>query len=97
MHLLLTTRLTDMNQPYTAPITFLDNGPLRKLFDRLITKENVENLGFVDWESSKGLTAAAFGPKKDQLAMRKAFVVAQWVSLGRRFGVRKAVPPGKDI
>ena len=76
-----------------APINFPDNGPLRKLLDRLITKENVENLGFVDWDTSKDLTAAAFGPNKDQLAMRKAFVVAQWVSLSQRFGVKKAMPP----
>jgi asparagine synthase (glutamine-hydrolysing) len=68
------------------------NGPLHKLLSRLVTQENVEQLGFVDWSKAQYLLDGAFGDRRDQSAMRFAFTVAQWVVISQRFGVRKAEP-----
>lgn len=62
------------------------------MLDRLITEENVARLGFVSWEKVRGLVARAF-EKKESLAFRLALVVAQWVVLAERFGVKTASPP----
>lgn len=62
---------------------------MHRLMHKLITKENVEALGFVDWERTEGLVERAFR-EQDQVALRSAFGVAQWVVLGRRFGIPKA-------
>lgn len=53
----------------------------------------MESLGFVAWDKVEGLVGKAFG-EKDAGAMRFAFVVAQWVVLGERFGIKKAEPRG---
>jgi asparagine synthase (glutamine-hydrolysing) len=58
---------------------------------RLLTRERVEGLGFVAWEKVEGLVGRAFA-ERDAGAMRFAFVVAQWVVLGERFGIKKAGP-----
>ena len=78
--------------PYSAPTTWPEDGPLHKLLARLVTKENVENLGFVSWHRVSWLVEHAFGPKKDPGCMRMALVVAEWVVLSKRFGVRRATP-----
>lgn len=89
--------------PYSAPTTWPRGGPLHKLMEGLVTKESVEGLGFVDWEKAKGLVDRAFGGARDEKgervedpqAMRFTLLVAEWVVIGRRFGVRKAgVPVG---
>ncbi|KAI9698297.1 MAG: hypothetical protein M1820_007567 [Bogoriella megaspora] len=77
--------------PYTAPTTYPENGPIHKLMSRLLTKEKVERLGFVDWEKIEGLVHEAFVDKK-ALAMRFAFCVAQWIILSEKFSVQKAAP-----
>ena len=59
---------------------------------RLITEENIENLGFVDWEQSRTLVDRAF-TSQDKIMMVTVYVIAQWVVLGRRFGVAKAQRP----
>ncbi|KEQ78711.1 asparagine synthase [Aureobasidium pullulans EXF-150] len=79
--------------PYSAPTTWPEGGPLNKLLDKLISEENIKQLGFVDWERCKGLTAKAFGKNGDPMAMRYAIVVAEWVILGQRFGVATAKKP----
>ncbi|KAI9692564.1 MAG: hypothetical protein M1822_006795 [Bathelium mastoideum] len=75
--------------PYSAPTTYPENGPLHKLLQRLVTKENVEELGFLHWEKTKNLVHRAF-VEKDALAMRLAFSVAQFVVLSERFGISRA-------
>ena len=77
---------------YSAPTTWPADGALHKLMARLVTRENVETLGFVDWEGVKGLVEQAFAGK-DAKAMRFTFIVAEWVVIGQRFGVKKAEPP----
>lgn len=77
-------------QPYIAPTVFPVGGPLYTLFERLVTRENIENLGFVDWNRVSGLLASAFGEKRDTQALRVLINVGQWVVLSRRFGIAKA-------
>jgi asparagine synthase (glutamine-hydrolysing) len=79
--------------PYSAPTTWPKGGHLNKLLDKLISEENIKQLGFVDWERCKGLTNKAFGENGDPGAMRYAIVVAEWVVLGQRFGVATAKKP----
>ncbi|KAL8697617.1 MAG: hypothetical protein Q9201_007032 [Fulgogasparrea decipioides] len=75
--------------PYTAPSLYPLGGPMHKLMSKLITEENIEALGFVDWSRTKDLVERAFSTQ-DQVALRSAFGIAQWVVLGKRFGIPKA-------
>jgi asparagine synthase (glutamine-hydrolysing) len=77
--------------PYSAPTTWPRDGPLHKLLAGLLTKDNVSDLGFVEWAKVQGLVDRGFGADGDPGAMRKALVVAEWVVLSKRFGVRRAV------
>jgi asparagine synthase (glutamine-hydrolysing) len=79
-------------QPYSAPTMFPSGGPLHKLLAKLLARENVEQLGFVGAKKTSTLVEDAFENKKP-LAMRLALVVAQWVVLANRFGVKTAVSP----
>ncbi|KAL9577791.1 MAG: hypothetical protein Q9212_006142 [Teloschistes hypoglaucus] len=83
---------TRKKHPYTAPIVFPVGGPMHHLISKLITQENVEALGFVDWNASKDLVEKAFSTQH-QVALRTAFGIAQWVVLGKRFGIPKATKP----
>lgn len=77
--------------PFIGPSQFKQGGPLHKVLARLVTKENVEQLGFLSWDKTKGLLDKAF-VDKDRFAVRKAICVAQFVALGQRFGVKRAEP-----
>lgn len=57
----------------------------------MLTRDRVEQLGFISWEKVNGLVDKAF-KKKDANAMRFAFTVAQWVVIGERFQIKKAGP-----
>ncbi|KAK7426675.1 hypothetical protein QQZ08_006853 [Neonectria magnoliae] len=72
-----------------GPRRFWPGGPLHRRIKRLLTKENVENLGFVDWGATEDAVEQAFN-KQDPLALRRAITVAQFVVLGERFGVKRA-------
>lgn len=78
--------------PYSAPTSWPENGPLHKLMQKLVTKETVEQLGFVDWEQAKDLVHNAF-VKDDPTALRFTLLVAEWVVISQRFGVKKAGLP----
>lgn len=65
------------------------DGPLHRMLSKLLTQENIDQLGFVDLGKTSGLLDEAFA-KKNPLAMRFALVVAQWVVLSQRFGIRRA-------
>lgn len=73
--------------PYSAPTSWPVGGPLHHLLAGLLTKENAEGLGFVAWEKVEGLVDRAFGREGEARALRVALIVAQWVVLGKRFGV----------
>ena len=75
--------------PFLGPFKYPKDGPMHRMFARVITRENVENLGFLDWSRIEGLVDRVF-EKKDPYAFREACVVAQFITIGRRFGVRTA-------
>lgn len=76
--------------PYTAPIKWPCGGPLNRLMERLITKENVENLGFIDWGNTRGWLQAAFGDDADSRSFRRLVIIGSWVVLSQSFGVKRA-------
>ncbi|KAE8830705.1 hypothetical protein PTNB85_07292 [Pyrenophora teres f. teres] len=82
---------TRKKHPFSAPVKYRADGPVHKLFQRLITKENVEALGFLEWEKCKDLLHDAIfdgdRPKWSQMIL-----VGQFVILGKKFGVKKAAP-----
>ncbi|KAL8994371.1 MAG: hypothetical protein Q9169_005635 [Polycauliona sp. 2 TL-2023] len=75
--------------PYSAPTIYPLGGPMHTLLSRLITQSSIEQLGFVDWEKVKDLVETAF-QTQDQVKLRSAFGIAQWVVLGRRFEIPRA-------
>ncbi|KAL1965993.1 hypothetical protein VTN77DRAFT_4933 [Rasamsonia byssochlamydoides] len=78
-------------QPYMGPVRFAENGPMHQAFRKLVTQENVAQLGFVDWSRTERLVERAF-VEKDPVAFRYAMAVAQFVVLAQRFGVKTAQP-----
>lgn len=78
-----------VKHPYTAPLQYQFGGPLHTVLGRLITEENVHQLGFVSWEKTSTLLERTFADK-DTTAARLAFCVAQWIVLAQRFGIKTA-------
>lgn len=80
--------------PYTAPTTYPIGGPIHRLLDRLVTKDKVNGLGFLRWEEVEKLKELAFDEAESSdlarktWAWRQIIMVAQWVVIGDRFGVR---------
>lgn len=87
---------TRRKYPYNAPAKHTAKGPLHRLMKRLITRENISRVGFLDWtceglEVGKGrnlgdLVDAAFTGEEDGV-YRLVLCVAQWVVLTERFGI----------
>ncbi|KAL5333610.1 hypothetical protein BJX70DRAFT_54866 [Aspergillus crustosus] len=78
-------------QAYLGPLKYAIDGPVHCKLKELVTKENVEELGFVDRERTGGLVGRAI-EAADPLAFRAAITVAQFVVVSKRFKVGKAVP-----
>ncbi|EEQ35784.1 asparagine synthase [Microsporum canis CBS 113480] len=74
---------------YMGPRRFKLGGPLHRKISHLVTKENVRNLGFLDWNDTEEAVERAFS-QQEPLALRRAITVAQFVVLGQRFGVKPA-------
>ncbi|KAL8800547.1 MAG: hypothetical protein Q9182_005102 [Xanthomendoza sp. 2 TL-2023] len=72
--------------PYSAPSTYPPGGPMHALMNTLITESHIHALGFVDWDKTKDVVETAFA-SQDPVMLRSVFGIAQWVVLGRRFGV----------
>ncbi|KAF9735516.1 asparagine synthase [Paraphaeosphaeria minitans] len=77
--------------PFSAPVTYPVDGPLHRYIGSLMTKENIEQLGFLEWEKCKYLVEDGF-VHKNAVEMRKLFMISQLVELQRRFGVKRAEP-----
>ena len=86
--------------PYSAPLQYGVDGPLHRLMRRLVTEDNIAALGFLEWApdlrdvASRGrrrtlgeMVDLAFG-EKDESTFRLVICLAQWVVLGKQFGVR---------
>ncbi|KAJ5802306.1 uncharacterized protein N7503_004756 [Penicillium pulvis] len=81
---------TRTKKPYLGPTKFPENGPLHQLFLRLTSRENIDALGFVDWEGAREHIRRAF-EEKDMISFRAAFAISQFVVLSRKFGVARAI------
>ncbi|XP_044715665.1 asparagine synthase domain-containing protein [Hirsutella rhossiliensis] len=57
---------------------------------RLLTREAVEELGFVDYAVVEAALESAFGETPDQVAFRTLNYTGGWVAIGQRLGVKKA-------
>jgi asparagine synthase (glutamine-hydrolysing) len=77
--------------PFSAPMKYRVDGPIHRLFSRLITKESINSLGFLEWKDYETIVEDAMC-KHDMLRMRELIMVAQFVTIGHQFGVRKAEP-----
>jgi asparagine synthase (glutamine-hydrolysing) len=65
---------------------------LHELLSGLLAKDKIDQLGFFDSAKAAALIDEAFEKGKPQ-AMRLALVIAQWVVLAERFGIKKAERP----
>lgn len=83
--------------PFSAPAGYRRGGPVHRLFERLITKDNVEQLGFLEWDTCKNLVEDAI-QIADRAKYKQMILVGQFVILSRRFNIKKAEPefPGPD-
>ena len=77
--------------PFSAPTTYETNGPLHHYLGSLMTKENIEQLGFFEWEKCKNLVENGFVHKQAG-QMRVVFMITQLIELSKRFGVKPARP-----
>lgn len=83
--------------PYSAPVRYGINGPLHQLMTRLITEDNVSSLGFLDWTTEDDDGAVSMGDmvhlafaEKNESAFRLVICLAQWIVLGKKFGVKES-------
>ncbi|RYP88513.1 hypothetical protein DL769_000280 [Monosporascus sp. CRB-8-3] len=76
--------------PFSAPVKWPKGGPLHQLFTRLLTRENIEALGFIQWSAVQKSLKIAFGENSDPGAWRSCLVVGGLVVLSQRFGVAPA-------
>ena len=74
-----------------APTKHPIGGPMHQLMSRLITKHNVEALGFLDWSTMHDLVNKGF-EEQEMGMLRTMFSVAQYVVLSQRFGIKTAGP-----
>ena len=81
---------------FSAPVRFPRNQKLHTMFKSLLTREKVENLGFLETDMVNDLLEEAFddnGDGNSVKALRLVINVAQWVILSERFNVKKAQAP----
>lgn len=83
---------TRRKKPFSGPTQFRAHGPIHRTFQRLLTRRNIDGLGFLDWDSTQEYLKSAF-EDEDRAAFRKVVFIAQFVVLMQRFGVQTAKPP----
>lgn len=82
--------------PMLAPTRWPENGPLHKMFRKLLSAEAVENLGFVNYSVVKEALDKAFGQDADPASFRILCYAGGWVTLGNMFGLKKATAEAQD-
>lgn len=75
---------------FWAPTKWPRNGRLHNMFKTLLTREAVEGLGFVDYAVIEKALDASFGENADATSFRIVCYTGGWVTISRRFGVKKA-------
>ncbi|KAL5115627.1 hypothetical protein ACEQ8H_006514 [Pleosporales sp. CAS-2024a] len=78
--------------PFSAPVQYKEGGAVYDLFDKLITKDNIERLGFLDWRTCEGLVKHAIEEGDDRAAFGQMILVGQFVILANKFKVKRAEP-----
>lgn len=78
--------------PFSAPTTWPKDGPLQRMFKELLTRDAVEELGFVDYAVVEAALESAFGERACPVAFRTLNYTGGWVALGQKLGVKKATP-----
>ncbi|KAF9641106.1 hypothetical protein BFW01_g465 [Lasiodiplodia theobromae] len=76
--------------PFLAPSKWPQGGPLHRMFENLLSRDAVEQLGFFEYSVVEDALGRAFGDEADPLAFRTLAYVGAWVTLSKRFGVKKA-------
>lgn len=74
-------------QAFAAPFRWKKGGPLHSKLLSLISRENVEKLGFADWSVCEDLVENCFADG-DELLFRKALWLAQIISFGLQFDIQ---------
>lgn len=77
--------------PFSAPPLWPAGGPLHKLMARLVSRENIEQLGYIEWSVVKDEVRKAF-EERDASSFRMTILLAQYVVLGQKFRVKQATP-----
>ncbi|KAL8648786.1 MAG: hypothetical protein Q9226_005849, partial [Calogaya cf. arnoldii] len=76
--------------PFLAPTRWPNGGPLHQLFQKVLTREAVKALGFLDYAVVEEALKKAYNVKEDKRALRTLVYIGAWVTLGERFGIKKA-------
>ncbi|PVI02666.1 glutamine-hydrolyzing asparagine synthase [Periconia macrospinosa] len=76
--------------PFLAPTKWPIGGPLHRMFERLLTRDAVEQLGFVDYSVVEKAFKQGFGDAADSRSFRILAYVGAWVSLSQKLGVARA-------
>lgn len=74
---------------YLGPSNYREDGPLHRVVKSLLTEDNVNKLGFVDWDRLQEHIVKGFRDG-DPRYFRSSLFVAQLVVLSQRFGVKVA-------
>lgn len=71
-------------QAFAAPFRWKKGGPLYSRLSALITRENVEKLGFADWNQCETMVDQCYDDENEEL-FRKSIWLAQIISIGLQF------------
>jgi asparagine synthase (glutamine-hydrolysing) len=74
-------------QAFAAPFRWKKGGPLHSKLLSLISRKNVERLGFADWKRCEGIVEKCY-TDGDELLFRKVLWLAQIISLGLQFDIQ---------
>ncbi|KFY08126.1 hypothetical protein V492_06525 [Pseudogymnoascus sp. VKM F-4246] len=83
---------TQRKKAFCGPTRYEKGGPVYQTLHRLLTKENVDRLGFVDAHLAQDYLNRAFRGD-DPTAFHSAMLIAQFVALSRCFDVETAKVP----
>ncbi|VUC33272.1 unnamed protein product, partial [Clonostachys rosea] len=76
---------------FMSPSMVKPGGDMNKLLLELVTEENVDQLGFLDWPVVEARLKKAL-EQGEHFSQRYIYTVAQWVVLSQRFSIAKAEP-----
>lgn len=76
---------------FSGPTKYKEGGPMHQALQRLLTKDNLDRLGFLDADEAQIYFERAFR-EGDRLAFRNAMLIAHFVVISQRFGVKIAQP-----